>query len=159
MERVKSERLKEYIVDFVASELNSYRLFTKVYGHKFVKKRLEINLDKAYVQEYNNKNNPGFYDLSDRSITITSPKEEITVIDILSSELSEIEREDTMLHEGIHAIFARTKTECEKNNIKRGTGILEQYKNDTELGRGLNEGLTNWICRKAGYMMSSSYVT
>ncbi len=159
MERVKSERLKEYIVDFVASKLNSYRLFTKVYGHKFVKKRLEINLDKAYVQEYNNKNNPGFYDLSDRSITITSPKEEITVSDMLSSGPNEIEREDTMLHEAIHAIFARTKTECEKNNIKRGTGILEQYKNNTELGRGLNEGLTNWICRKAGYMMSSSYVT
>lgn len=159
MERVKSQRLKEYIVDFVVSTLNSYRLFTKVYGHKFVKKRLEINLDKAYVQEYNNKNNPGFYDLSDRSITITSPKEEITVSDILSSELDGIEREDTMLHEGIHAIFARTKAECAKNNIKRGTGILEQYKNDTELGRGLNEGLTNWICRKAGYMMSSSYVT
>ena len=159
MERVKSERLKEYIVDFVASKLNSYRLFTKVYGHKFVKKRLEINLDKAYVQEYNNKNNPGFYDLSDISITITSPKEEITVSDMLSSGPNEIEREDTMLHEAIHAIFARTKTECEKNNIKRGTGILEQYKNNTELGRGLNEGLTNWICRKAGYMMSSSYVT
>lgn len=56
-----------------------------------------------------------------------------------------------ILHESIHAIFKRTKEECKKINIEDGTGVLEFYNNGQELGRGFNEGLTEWICQKAGY--------
>ena len=35
--------------------------------------------------------------------------------------------------------------------MKSGSGILERYSNGSELGRGLNEGYTEWICEKCGY--------
>ncbi len=43
------------------------------------------------------------------------------------------------------------KKNVKKNNIEDGTGVLEFYNNRQELGRGFNEGLTEWICQKAGY--------
>jgi hypothetical protein len=115
-----------------------------------------LNLNKVYSNEKNEKA-VGYYSLNDYSITICRSGENdslLTVYDIQDSQEITL----TALHEMIHAIFARTKAEFKKFNIISGTGILETNIANLELGRGLNEGYTNWICEKAGLHITS-YLT
>ncbi len=74
----------------------------------------------------------------------------LKINDILNNE----DIQEIVIHESIHAILNRTDKECKKYNIVGGTGILERYNKDkliVELGRGFNEGYTEWLCEKLGY--------
>lgn len=147
---MENEELRQYLIDFVEKTLNECEAFTRVYGKDFVRKRLEINLKKVYTDISSSNLNTGLYDMENSSITIFSSNESsrpLTIADIENNK----KLKHMILHESIHAIFRRTKEECQAYGIEDGTGVLEFYKNNQELGRGFNEGLTEWICQKAGY--------
>lgn len=153
MEKVENEEVKEYITQFAIDKLEACDLFIEVFGKGFAKKRLDINLDKVYTNEVS-EDRGGYYDLGDSSVTICDrkPRErKLSVRDIKNNILLQ----EVSLHELVHAILRRTRGECKKFKIVRGTGMNEDYPNGSELGRGLNEGLTNWICKMAGVNTSS----
>lgn len=147
---MENKELRQYLIDFVEKTLNECEAFTIVYGKDFVKQRLEKNLEKVYTDISISNFNTGLYDMENSSITIFSGNEytrPLTIADIENNK----KLKHMILHESIHAIFRRTKEECQAYSIEDGTGVLEFYKNNQELGRGFNEGLTEWICQKAGY--------
>lgn len=148
MKKVENPQVKEYLVNFVTTTLENCDLFVKTFGKNYARNRLGINLDKVYTNEFN-RTCTGYNNSGDNSITIcTSQKDD----PILTPEQLEVDKFKlaTLLHESIHAILTRTKQECNKFGIISGSGIMEEKKNGEEIGRGLNEGLTNWICEKAG---------
>ncbi len=161
MDRVENDEVKEYIIEFAIEKLEACDLFVQVFGKGFAKKRLDINLDKVYTNEVNEKLG-GYYDLKDSSVTICDKKpreRKLTVRDIKNI----IFLQEISLHELVHAILRRTRGECKKFKIMRGTGMQEDYADGSEIGRGLNEGLTNWICKMAGlnprtYIRLTSFV-
>lgn len=147
---MENEEIRQYLIDFVEKVLNECEAFTNVYGKDFVRKRLEENLKKVYIDTSSSNFNTGLYDMENHSITIfvsNNSEKSLTITDIENNK----KLKHMILHESIHAIFRRTLEECQEFNIEGGTGILEFYKNNQELGRGVNEGLTEWICQKAGY--------
>lgn len=146
----ENQEIKQYLIDFVEKTLNECESFTKVYGKDFVRKRLEINLEKVYTDISSSNANTGLYDMENSCITIFSSNNStkpLTIADIESNK----KLQHMILHESIHVIFRRIKEECLAFGIEDGTGMLEFYNNGQELGRGFNEGLTEWICQKAGY--------
>lgn len=148
MNRVENPKVKKYAVNFAISKLNNCMLFAKVYGRNFARSRLEINLDTVYTNE-EIINVRGYYRYEDYSVTICESGENGSILTTEDIEQNQ-NIQATILHELIHAILRRTKLECQLYGIESGTGICEEYKNGTQLGLGLNEGLTNWICKKAG---------
>lgn len=155
MDRVENQEVKEYIVGFAADKLEACDLFVEVFGKGSAKKRLDINLDKVYTNEVD-EDIGGYYNTLDSSVTICDKKpreRKLSVRDIKNI----IYLQEVSLHELVHAILRRTKGECKRYKIKQGTGMKETYQDGSELGRGLNEGLTNWICKKAG-INTSTYI-
>lgn len=147
---MENQEIRQYLINFVERTLNRCEAFSKVYGKDFVRKRLEKNLEKVYTDISSSNSNTALYDMDNSCITIFSGNnsaKSLTVADIENNK----KLKHLILHESIHAIFRRTKEECQKFGIEDGTGILEFYNNGQELGRGFNEGLTEWICQKAGY--------
>lgn len=153
---MKDEELREYLINFAEKTLNECEVFSKVFGKDFVRKRLEQNLDMVYTYVHNEQEyNINFYCMDKNSIynncillfSNDNSGCPLTITDIENNRKLQCQ----ILHELIHAIFRKTKEECEALGIEDGTGIHEFYNNGTELGRGLNEGLTEWICYKAGY--------
>ena len=143
---MENKEIKQYLINFVEKTLNECEVFKKVYGVDFVRKKLETNLEKVYINISNCDSNTALYDMENSSITIFSNKP----LDILDIENNK-KLKHLILHESIHAIFRRTREECKKIGIEDGTGVLEFHNNNQEIGRGFNEGLTEWICQKAGY--------
>ena len=148
MEKIENQEVKEYLMDVAISYLEICELFTEVYGKDFARKQLEANLTKVYTNEFSNRER-GYADIYDRSITICSNIEKSNLL--TPEEIkNDIAKKKTCVHEALHIIFV-------KNGTQKGTGIVEQYENDTEIGRGFNEGLTNWIVKKAG-LKPHSYI-
>ena len=149
---MENQEIKQYLINFVEKTLNGCEAFLKVYGKDFVRKRLEKNLEKVYTDISSSNPNTALYDMENSCITIFSENnldKLLTVADIENNK----KLKHLILHESIHAIFRRTKEECQEFGIEDGTGTLEFYNNGQELGRGFNEGLTEWICQKAGYIL------
>jgi len=156
MEGRENLEVKEFIIDYASSNLDGCSLFSDTFGEGFAKKRLSKNIKKVYTNA-KSQNRAGICDIDKESITIYKGEEEgliLTVEDVKSDkELSE-----TSGHEAVHAVLRRTQKECEEQNIKMGTGMLEIYHDGTELGRGLNEGLTNWIWGKTGNKTTTYHI-
>lgn len=153
MSKVENEEVKEYLIKFVLNDLDNCPLFKRVFGKNFARKSLELNLEKVYTNEFSLIMS-GYRNRKDSSITICTNKENDTILSV-----DDIERNPNIkaiiMHEALHAILSKSKIFCRINKIKAGTGILEYYENGTELGRGLNEGLTNWITNKTGHPIYS----
>lgn len=157
-EKIENQEIKDYLIHIATSRLQDCSAFTKIFGKRFAANRLKTNLCKVYTNEISKK-----YD----GYAITKGKGASTITIFCKKETNEPlsveqieENEDlkaVLLHEAIHVILERTKQECAKTLIKSGTGMLEIHK-DFEIGRGLNEGLTNWIVRKTG-LYTNSYQT
>lgn len=60
------------MIDFVEKTLNKCEAFTRVYCKDFVRKRLDINLEKAYTDISSSNVNTGLYDMEKFCITILS---------------------------------------------------------------------------------------
>ena len=146
MSKVENKAVKEYLIKFVLNDLDNCPLFKRVFGKNFARENLELNLERVYTNEFSLIRS-GYMDEEDLSITICTNKENDTILSI-----DDIEKRPnlkaTIMHEALHAILSKSKMFCRRNKIKAGTGILECYENGKELGRGLNEGLTNWITEK-----------
>lgn len=147
---MENQEIRQYLINFVERTLNGCETFSKVYGKDFVRKRLEKNLEKVYTDISSSNSNTALYDMDNSCITIFSGNNSVKSLTVADIENNK-KLKHLILHESIHAIFRRTKEECQEFGIEDGTGILEFYNNGQELGRGFNEGLTEWICQKAGY--------
>lgn len=147
---MENQEIRQYLMNFVERTLNGCEAFSKVYGKDFVRKRLEKNLEKVYTDISSSNSNTALYDMDNSCITIFSVNNSVKSLTVADIENNK-KLKHLILHESIHAIFRRTKEECQEFGIEDGTGILEFYSNGQELGRGFNEGLTEWICQKAGY--------
>lgn len=122
----ENQEIKQYLIDFVEKTLNECESFTKVYGKDFVRKRLEINLEKVYTDISSSNANTGLYDMENSCITIFSSNNStkpLTIADIESNK----KLQHMILHESIHVIFRRIKEECLSFGIEDGTGMLEFY--------------------------------
>lgn len=156
MERIENLEVKQYLIAFSISKLQTCNLFTQTFGKNFAKRRLALNLDKVYTNKIHKKK-LGYYTPNDSSITLCTKEENTNILKIIDIK-NNPSIQATLLHEAIHAILAKTKWECKMLGIKIGYGMFESYHNGTELGIGLNEGLTNWICNKAE-LYPTSYPT
>lgn len=144
----ESPEMQRYLKKYAVKSLNSCKAFVKVYGRDFAAKRLEQNLKTVYVEGYNIFYG-ALYQSHEQSIILCSDdpnKETLTVDDVKQDR----NLRQKAVHEAVHAIFEKTEKERESLGILYGCGILEGYENDEEIGRGLNEGITEWICEKAG---------
>ncbi len=135
--------LRKHIINYVTSKLAQNSAFTKVYGNNYAAKQLQKNLNKVFVEDYSYENR-GKYNTETDSMTLIKENldnNDITPYDIYNNQ----EMGNIVTHEGVHAILKRSPKECLRNRILLGTGVLEIYNKNVELGRGINEGLTNWI--------------
>lgn len=141
-----------------AGKLEGLDLFTKTFGKKFARRSYDLNVSRVYTNEENPKGS-GYYSEEDHSINICASGVNGELLSIEDIENSEALQETT-LHESVHGILEKSKKECKKLGIKSGTGMFEKYEGkegkDKELGRGINEGLTNWIVSKTG-MRTTGY--
>lgn len=159
MERIENPKIKEFLIEFASETLEQCTLFTQIFGNGFAHTRLEKNVQKVFTNEFSKTIN-GYQNSSDNSITLcTSNRDDVVLtVEQLQKDRNKL---STLLHEAVHAILSRDENECKKFNIVSGTGILEvmvnQQGENIEVGRGLNEGLTNWICGHAGYLPNSYY--
>lgn len=151
MERRKENpELKPYIENFLIDTLENCELFVKTYGKGFVKEKLQKNFKKVYTDELNSRA-AGQYSLgTSGEITLFSKGFNGNLLTFKDIE-EDSNLKVTTLHEGVHAVFNKTPEECEKLGIAYGSGIHCIYHGaNNELGRGVNEGYTNWVCEKAG---------
>ena len=79
MEKVENKEVEQYIKNTIASMIDSNKLFEKVYGRNFAKRRLAQNLKKVYTNEYK-LDNLGYYFALRKIITIcTKSKDDDSV--------------------------------------------------------------------------------
>lgn len=148
MSRIENPNLEKFIKSFVVYTLEKCDIFRKVYKKGFAQKKLEDNVKHVFSNEYS-ATLLGYQTPQESSITICTQNKDDPILQ--PEDLYEdSERLGTILHESIHAILTKDKQYCKKHNIVSGSGMYEAYKIG-ERGRGINEGLTNWICYKAGY--------
>ncbi len=157
MKKTENPKIKEFLIMFSSETLEQCTLFTQTFGNGFARMRLEQNVQKVFTNEFSTTVN-GYQYSADKSITLCTSNRDDAVLTVeeLQKDRSKL---STLLHEAIHAILSRDEEECKKFNIVSGTGIMEQMVNQQgekiEVGRGLNEGLTDWICGHAGYVPNS----
>ena len=88
MEKVENKEVEQYIKNTISSMIDSNKLFEKVYGKNFAKRRLAQNLKKVYTNLYE-IGRLGFYHNINKSITICTKNRDddsvLTVEDIESA--------------------------------------------------------------------------
>lgn len=154
--RQENKEVEQYLKGFVSERLEKCKLFIKVFGKGFAKRQLDINSNKLYTNEFSTAYN-GYLDIDDNSITLCSEK-----LDSKLLTIEEVKSNDkiiaTAMHEMIHQILMKSLLECKDNDFSYASGLLEIYNNKSEVGRGGNEGLVNWMCEKAG-VKTFSYIS
>ena len=153
--RIRNSQITEFIYEYVPKLLNSIPEFVETFGTDFAEQQLRKYVTTVYINA--NKityDCVGMYNIGENTIDIYFSKaneKTLTVDDLMkNSDLVE-----TLVHECIHAILTKSKEECEQHNLQFGTGILQAFKtegedNVAEIARGINEGLTDWLCEKVG---------
>ncbi len=158
MGKQRNLEVEEYLRSFIVERLENTEAFVNTFGKDFARKRLTLNLSAVYTNE-EMTNYSGYQSMEDHSITLCYEGENGSLLSDKDIQDNDIIKA-TALHEGVHSILEKLKRECRKLKIKSGSGVLETYKNEEELGRGFNEGLTNWIVEKAGIKTNSyKYLT
>lgn len=150
MEKIEVPVIKEYLEKFVEEKLSNNELFIKTYGKNFVNKRLNKNLDKVYIDKSRN-DIAGCFGMQDKSITLYLLDDETLDVKKIIEKIDDNQfLKFVILHETVHAIFCKSELEKKIQGIKCGTGIMEIRNDGTCVGKGINEGMTNWICEKSG---------
>ena len=153
--KVNNSNIRNYICSFVPEKLEAIPAFIKAYGRGFAKKQLLSNIVTVYTNEPKGTHTwSGLHRRDDKSITLidfTQNGEVLSPEDIQN----DASIEQICAHEAVHALLERSKKECKRFGIKAGTGLLERFTdgkgNEFELGRGFNEGYTEWMTVQAGY--------
>ena len=142
---VYNQEVKEKISQFIEQQLNEYEAFEKVYGKEFIRKKLKENIRSVYTNEQGTAW-AGYYNGTNKALTICREGKNGTMLTI-EDILNDREISHVATHEALHAILNRKED--------KGTGILSNRIDNTghyrEIGRGANEGLTEWMCSKLGY--------
>lgn len=112
--------------------------------------QLEKNVEKVITDVYVKTNIKGSYNPKIKAIILLSGQKDSPPLTIEDIENNDILKH-YILHEALHAIFEKDKQEYKELGLRYSTGVDEMYLDGTSLGIGLNEGLTEWICQKAGY--------
>ena len=137
---LKPQEYKEYIVSFVSETLEGYELFTKVYGVGFATERMN-KLKGVVLKDESHKEYNGLYSTEDETITL---------FDVQQNDLQEFStrknKKSVMLHESIHHIL----------RIGNGVTGIQSFIKGQYVGTGLNEGFTEWVCKKTGVGASAS---
>lgn len=147
---MENEEIKQYLIDFVVKTLSECKVFSNVYGEEFVEQQLEKNVEKVITDVYVKTNIKGSYNPKIKAIILLSEQKNSPPLTIEDIENNDILKH-YILHEALHAIFEKDKQEYKELGLRYSTGVDEMYLDGTSLGIGLNEGLTEWICQKAGY--------
>lgn len=142
---VYNQEVKEKISQFIEQQLNEYEAFEKVYGKEFARKKLKKNIRSVYTNEQGTAF-AGYYNVTDKALTICEEGRNGTML-TMEDILNDRKISHVATHEALHAILNRKED--------KGTGILSNRIDNTghyrEIGRGANEGLTEWMCSKLGY--------
>lgn len=154
--RKENEELKEWTKKFVGTTLRECKPFAEVYGKKFAEQRIK-RLKKLYTEEESYKL-AGYQCRNE--ITLCQKGKDGNLYSI--SEIENDEREKQVaLHEAIHLILRHRLNETTGMKIKI-PACNEQDPNGQktliEIGRGLNEGLTEYITEKCGYKIGGGYI-
>ncbi len=159
--KVEDEELREWTKRFSSDALESCKLFTDVYGKNFATKKMK-NLESLYL-EIDDGSVAGYQE--NKTITICKktyyPASKYTIEEIKKAD----DMKQLLLHESVHLVL--------KDRLRRVKGITptgmirfirkkDIYGNGkrnewVEVGRGLNEGLTEWITEKCGYKEMGGY--
>lgn len=157
----EDQEIKEWTQKFSSETLESCKLFTEVYGKRFAEKKMET-LDKLYIEE-SDGTWAGYQ--GDKYITLCKrpgdPESKYTLKEIKKDE----KMHQVLLHESIHLVLRRNKEIAGLNPsgmiryVKRSK-IWENSNSSEyiEVGRALNEGLTEWISEKCGYEPGKGYL-
>ena len=133
---VENTELKSYIIEMTSSNLLKFEKLAEIYPARTIKKKLNRNIKKIFTNEKMNTE-AGYYNSQNKEIhLIGNEKNKDNPKDIEKNKYMK----SIILHECIHAFLLHST--C-------STGILS-VTNNGEIGRGLNEGLTNWIVEKCG---------
>ncbi len=155
-QKINNPQVRDFAYEFVAEKIKSIPFFEKVYGKGFVEERIRAFVYGVYTNEVNHgpKDIGGYYTIENNTITICKEGKDgqlLTPEDILNDpELISI-----IVHEFIHAVLKKSPQECKEFGITKGTGMFMIYTDPqtgkkSEIGRGLNEGLTEWMVEKTG---------
>ncbi len=154
--RVNNPVLRKYLIRTIPEKLEGNPFFVKIFGKGYAKSKMISQINAVYTNEETGiENYAGYHSGSEKSITLCKSGADGKLLspqDVANSEYLQ----EVSLHESIHAILSRSVLDTFRRNIYSGTGILEGYYNRktktySELGRGLNEGYTEWLCEKTGY--------
>ena len=160
MKKIENPEVKDFLIELVSTELEKDEIFTKVFQEGFAYDRLENNVKYVFTDEFS-MSTQGYQSYTQKAITLCTnePDNQVTTPEVLEKNQDMI---STAVHEAIHAILSRNQEECERFNIIYGVGIYEVIQNKKgeyiEVGRGLNEGITNWICNRLKYQTNSYQV-
>lgn len=146
---MENEEIKQYSIAFAVKTLSECKAFSNVYGEEFIEQQLEKNVEKVITDVYVDTNVKGSYNPKIKAIILLSEQKDSPPLTIEDIENNDILKH-YILHEALHAIFEKDKQEYKELGLRYSTGVNEMYLDGTSLGIGLNEGLTEWICQKAG---------
>ena len=154
-DRVENPVVREYLYQFVPEQVNANSLFVKMYGNSFATTKIKENVLIVYSNEPYSVNGAAAYqNAREKSITFCCPRDKQENLLTPEEIAKDKNLQEAAIHESIHALLQRTEKECKLYNIYGGTGLLEKYyinRAYSEIGRGLNEGFTEWLCEKLGY--------
>ena len=156
--KIESKELRDWLKEFASDELENCELFVRVYGKDFARERMQ-SLKNVYIEEK-----------SESTETIAGYQRgngEITIIDREKGEhknfISDIKKDkdkrQIAIHESVHLVLRHNEGEDAKGctGMVRVISAIAQKTNKNrkiEIGRGLNEGLTEWITEQCGYKES-----
>ena len=157
----ESTEIKEWTQKFSSETLESCKLFTEVYGKGFAEKKMKT-LDKLYIEEREGTWS-GYQ--NGKNITLCKKTEEQESKYTLKEIKKDEKMHQVLLHESIHLVLRRNKEIAGLNPsgmiryVKRSK-IWENSNSSEyiEVGRALNEGLTEWISEKCGYESGKGYL-
>lgn len=132
------EELKRILYDYYTTN----KFLSMIFSNRKIRKNIDDNIKDIFIRNKRNSVS-GEYNFLRKWIILYFGSD-LTIKDIASTKLGI----GTILHEGVHAIFRH----------KRGTGLFCINKHNknahtnyfSEIGRGLNEGITEWIVEQNG---------
>jgi len=152
---IKEEQsVKDEVIEIFIKTLEENNVFEGKISIEEVRKRLEENLDSAYIiNEGYEENLTGFwayesrnlYILSQSNITPEQLKQAILNKDI--EQLNDIDRLGVLCHEVLHALSTDPNNKC---------GLKKYDDKSGEIGRAINEGMTEVLAEQ---MVPSKYKT
>lgn len=147
---ISLEEFKEIVYEYF-KENNFLRMFL---SDRAIKRRLDKNIQSLFFGD-KNRNALGTYDFIGKKINLYLGE------NVTQEEITNNKNISTIIHEAVHALLRNrygTGMLFIKPVIDEGLKKIHTPKADfPEIGRGLNEGFTNWVVQQSG-LETNSYV-